>query len=183
MGSCMELKSKGGDIMFDMLKKPFTPALVFVVTTMYRGVCNGAPITWVTPVSYDPPSIMISVKKESDTARNIADSGRFVVQTVPASYYQEIHNMAAPYPRSISEPLDQGLELVKKDFLSIPSLAIAIDVLHCSTDTITVTGDHFQIFGDVHHHEHVVEYTNKLMYLYGTIYCNCYGKLFEAKPY
>ena len=166
-----------------MFKEWFCPTIVFVVTTMYKGVTNGAPITWVTPVSYDPLSLMISVKQESDTAKNILDNGKFMLQTVPPYVFQEVHNMAAPYPRTISEPVDQGLEIVKENVLSVPRLSIAVDFFECFTDRIMETGDHYQIFADIRSYSCSPVRTAKLMVIKDLVYTDGQGTLFKAKPY
>lgn len=132
---------------------PF-PTLVYVVTTMYRGVTNAAPITWVSPISYEPPLIMISVKKESDTVRNIMNNGKFVVQTVPYHMAQKIHNMAKSYPRDISELSEQKLATVKESILSVPRLVLATDWYECVSKTIHMYGnDHCQVIGKVKHYK------------------------------
>lgn len=166
---------------------PF-PTLVAVVTTMYRGVTNAAPITWFSPISYEPPLIIIAVKKESDTAKNIVDNGKFVLQTVPHFLAQKIHNMAKSYPRNISEAEEQGLELVKETVLSVPHLEQANDWFECQCKSVHIMGnDHYQFVGEVISHRinnSITPFFNgSLIYCGGLYYTRGIDEMLKVNPY
>lgn len=169
------------------------PAVVAVVTTLYMGIVNAAPITWFSPISYDPPYLMISVKKESDTAQNIIDSNKFTLQTVPYYVAQQVHNMAYDYPRDVSEIEmtkkslhTHQLSVEKSNVLSVPHLTLAHNWYECISKSMhTIGNDHYQFVGEVVGGHCSSGSIYGLLHFgeleYGTVGAN--GIIFEVDPY
>lgn len=134
-----------------MFKDKLLPTLVSVVTTMYEGVVNAAPITWFSPCSYDPPLIMLAVKYESDTFKNIVKEREFVLQTFPMYDAQEVHNLAKKLPQNESEIDESDFTLTKSEKVQVPRITECKEWYECEavqtgrTDSKT----HFIIIGKV----------------------------------
>jgi flavin reductase (DIM6/NTAB) family NADH-FMN oxidoreductase RutF len=171
-----------------MFKNGPFPALVVVVTTMHEGITNAAPITWFSPISYDPPLLVISVKKESDTSQNIIENEKFVVQTVPYFLAQKVHNMAKSYPRNVSELEEQGLEFVKETIISVPRLEQANDWFECDLNMWSSLGkDHYQFVGEVVNYKinnSITPFFNaSLMHYGGLQYTRMIDDMIKVDPY
>lgn len=85
-------------------KRFFSPNVVYLLVT--RGVknyVNVAPVTWITPLSYDPAAIVVCLKKKSDSARNIRKFRDFSICVPDKSKVQDVHNCAKPLPYGKSE--------------------------------------------------------------------------------
>jgi flavin reductase (DIM6/NTAB) family NADH-FMN oxidoreductase RutF len=170
----------------NILKLGPYPTLVAVVTTMYRDVVNAAPITWFTPCSYDPPMMLICVKRGSDTLENILDTSQFVLQTVP--YYDafDVHRMAKKLPRGKSEI--ENMATYKSEFVIVTRLFIAQQWYECVTSKkyiSTVGKTHVQIVGQIMNEttDSFSEHTNTLLYCGGLTY-TCDGQdCIDVEPY
>ena len=120
--------------MMDVFKRGPLPTLVAVVTTEHNGVVNAAPVTWFTPCSYEPPMLMVALKKGRDTIKNIEATRQFVLQTVPFEHAQKVHNLARQLPYGQSEVEYEGLEVVKSQTVSVPRLKMAVQWFECFVD-------------------------------------------------
>jgi len=132
-----------------LLKKGPLPTLVAVVTTKYNGVVNAAPVTWFTPCSYEPPRLALATKVESDTSANIRDTGQFVLQTVPFTDAQVVHNLARKLSRGESEVEYEGLEVVKSEFVDVPRLKIALQWFECRLEQVISCDTHYLWIAEV----------------------------------
>ena len=131
------------------------PMTVGVITTLHGlhgDVVNAAPVTWFTPVSYEPPLMLIALKREKDSKKNIEEMGEFVLQTVPFDCIQKVHNLARGLPRNESEVEYEGLEVVKSKHVHVPRLKIALQWFECIVNPMTIHTwglTHAQIIGRV----------------------------------
>ncbi len=171
--------------MAHVFKQGPIPTLVAVVTTMHNGIVNSAPVTWFTPCSYTPAMIMVALKKDNDTIKNIEDTEEFVIQTVEETCFQDVHNMAKTLPRTESE-LDQdnvNVATVDSKKVKVPRLNIAVQWYECKLVTIREIGDtHKQVFAEVVNHG--TDKSNPLLYCTQSLYLMCStGEFVEAEKY
>ncbi len=129
---------------------PF-PALVGVITTLYEGTINAAPFTWFTPCSYDPPLLMVALKEETDTLKNILLNKEFVLQTMPDHYCNEVHQCAKKLPRNVSELDHVDLGYKASSVVSPPRLFGAAQWYECVfvPPVVSMAKSHKCIFGEV----------------------------------
>lgn len=86
------------------------PKVVHLVTTVDgRGRINAAPMSWVTPVSDDPPLILVAAWYESDTYRNVEETGELVLNVVPKELKDKALVCAEDFPRGVNELEKAGL--------------------------------------------------------------------------
>ena len=87
---------------YKLMVNLIVPRPIALVTTLgTSGVVNAAPFSVFNMVGEDPPLVMVSVNKLADggckdTARNIRDTGEFVVHIVDEDSAAQMDATAAP---------------------------------------------------------------------------------------
>lgn len=109
--------------------------IAFVTSLSENGVLNGAPFSYFNIVSSNPPLISLSVQrlngKRKDAARNIIQSGEFVVHIVDEDNVKKINETAASLPANESEIELAKLTPVKSDKVSVPGIKEAKVRMEC----------------------------------------------------
>ena len=87
--------------------------IAFVTTVGSNYVVNAAPFSWFNAVCSSPPILSISIARRGnelkDTARNIRDTGEFVVNICPRLLAPEVSLAAGDWPADVSEVVLTGL--------------------------------------------------------------------------
>lgn len=100
--------------------------IALVTTQSNEGVLNGAPFSYFSIVSSNPPMISLSVgRKEGnlkDTARNIYDKEQFVVHIVDDQNLVQVNATAATLSPSESEIELVGMTPVESSLISVPGV-------------------------------------------------------------
>ncbi|EGA91339.1 nitrilotriacetate monooxygenase component B [Planococcus donghaensis MPA1U2] len=100
--------------------------IAFITTQSESGVVNGAPFSYFNIVSSNPPMVSVSIQRPAgklkDTARNIYDTGEFVVHIVDDKNVAQINETAATLPPSESEVEKVNLTLVPSTEISVPGV-------------------------------------------------------------
>lgn len=100
--------------------------IAFVTTKSDEGVINGAPFSYFNIVSSNPPMISISISRKNgqlkDTARNIYQSGEFVVHIVDQENVKQINETAASLPPNESELEIANFTQVRSDLINVPGI-------------------------------------------------------------
>jgi flavin reductase (DIM6/NTAB) family NADH-FMN oxidoreductase RutF len=109
--------------------------IAFVTTASEDGVLNGAPFSYFNIVSSNPPMISLSIQrsggKQKDTARNILESGEFVVHIVDEQNVEKINQTAASLASDESEVELAQLTPVKSVKVSVPGVKEAKVRMEC----------------------------------------------------
>jgi flavin reductase (DIM6/NTAB) family NADH-FMN oxidoreductase RutF len=109
--------------------------IAFVTTASKDGVLNGAPFSYFNIVSSNPPMISLSIQrsggKQKDTARNILESGEFVVHIVDEQNVGKINQTAASLAPDESEVELAQLTPVKSVKVSVPGVKEAKVRMEC----------------------------------------------------
>src|SRR5690606_20166550 len=109
--------------------------VAFVTSLSKDGVLNGAPFSYFNIVSSNPPLISLSVQRSKgerkDTARNIIQTGEFVVHIVDEDHVKKINETAASLPADESEIEYAGLTPVKSDIVSVAGIKEAKIRMEC----------------------------------------------------
>lgn len=109
--------------------------IAFVTTASEDGVLNGAPFSYFNIVSSNPPMISLSIQrsggKQKDTARNILESGEFVVHIVDEQNVEKINQTAASLAPDESEVELAQLTPVKSVKVSVPGVKEAKVRMEC----------------------------------------------------
>ena len=93
---------------YKLLVGSIIPRLIAFVTTQSEdGIVNGAPFSYFTIVSSNPPMVSLAIQRQNghlkDTARNIYSNDQFVVHIVDGDNVAKINETAASLPETESE--------------------------------------------------------------------------------
>jgi flavin reductase (DIM6/NTAB) family NADH-FMN oxidoreductase RutF len=136
------------------------PRPIALVTTRSRaGAVNAAPFSFFNVLSDDPPLVIVSVDGREDdpgvpkdTARNIRDTGEFVVNLVDEALVPAMTVCAIDFPAGVDETAAAGLELAPAAAVKAPRLAAAPVQLECREWRTTALPDaRALILGEVVH--------------------------------
>ena len=97
--------------------------IAFVTSVSHAGVLNGAPFSYFSVVSSEPPLLSISIRKEGnepkDTLRNILQKNEFVIHIVSKNYLEAVNQSSFQYPQSVSEIEVTGLTTIKSHRIDV----------------------------------------------------------------
>ncbi|WP_102261118.1 flavin reductase family protein [Mesobacillus jeotgali] len=109
--------------------------IAFVTTISKDGIVNGAPFSYFNIVSSNPPMVSLSIQRsggnQKDTARNILESGEFVVHIVDEHNDEKINQTAASLAPDQSEVELAKLTLIDSVKLSVPGVKEAKIRMEC----------------------------------------------------
>lgn len=109
--------------------------IAFVTSLSEEGRVNGAPFSYFSIVSIDPPLISLSIQRNQgqmkDTARNILREKAFVVQGVDGPLLEKANAASAPYGPEESEIDALNLKTVQSKKISVPGILGAPYNMEC----------------------------------------------------
>jgi len=124
---------------------------VCISTMSPEGISNLGPYSFVSPVSFEPPVIGVSVGKGKDTILNARQTGDFVVVPLTKSWMKEGIRSEMSLGRDQSEFEEVGLQRVISKKVKSPGVKEAPVNIECEYwDEIRV-GDHIWLLGKVVH--------------------------------
>lgn len=134
----MQIAAEGLDAeaAYKLLVGSVVPRPIAWVTTMSRaGRVNAAPFSAFTFVSNKPPMVGVSIGRKAgalkDTARNILDTGEFVVNIANESQLETLHLTAQEFPDTVSEIDALAIEVAASTLISPPRIADAPVSFEC----------------------------------------------------
>jgi flavin reductase (DIM6/NTAB) family NADH-FMN oxidoreductase RutF len=127
-----------------------SPRVVTLITTVnsLKGV-NAAPVDFVSPVSIDPPIVMISLRSTRKTYENIREKREFVINILSRQYADEVLRCAARYPPGINKLEQVGLHSYSSVIVKTPRVKEAKIWIECKLHDERIVGDHVAIFAQV----------------------------------
>jgi flavin reductase (DIM6/NTAB) family NADH-FMN oxidoreductase RutF len=134
------------DLGYKLLTSTITPRPIAWVSTLGQtGVVNVAPYSFFNAMGHTPPVVALGLLRDAsrgfkDTARNILDSGEFVVNLVPEGMMQEMSATSAALPPEESELEAAGLRAAPSTHIRPPRLADSPVSFECVTHAAVVTG-------------------------------------------
>lgn len=103
--------------------------------------------SWVSPVGEEPPSLMISVDKESLTSELIEAHGEFTVNVIPASLLDKLYYVGSRSGREVDKSSVFGA--VKGERVKAPVVSEAMGVIECRLMKKLDMGDVNLFIGEV----------------------------------
>jgi flavin reductase (DIM6/NTAB) family NADH-FMN oxidoreductase RutF len=101
--------------------------IAFVTTLSQHGVLNGAPFSYFSIVSSNPPLLSVSVQRRNgemkDTSRNAIETGELVIHIVDEANVEGINQTAATMPPNDSEVAFAGLTPINSEAVKVPGIA------------------------------------------------------------
>jgi flavin reductase (DIM6/NTAB) family NADH-FMN oxidoreductase RutF len=126
-----------------------TPGVVGLVTTDYRGRQDVATLSWLAPVSREPPLVAIAVHPSTLSHDMIKRSGEFVVN-IPN---RDVINQVVTCGRFSGNDLDKfdrtGLAMTEAAVVRAPLISQCIGHLECAVVNAFQPGDHTIYIGQV----------------------------------
>lgn len=121
----------------------------WVSTRSVDGVDNLAPHSFYQLVSTNPPIVMISTMGEKDTARNVKETGEFVVCGSTMELIEQINVTGIDFEAGISEFDVAGLTREPSDVVAPFRVAESPYALECRCTDMFEMGNGIVIFGEV----------------------------------
>lgn len=130
---------------YKLLIGSIIPRPIALITTLSReGVLNAAPFSYFNIVTADPPMISVSIQRKNgaykDTARNMIQSGEFVVHIADEDYLEAMNKTAASLPPDASEADFANLKQVKSEKIRVPGIAEAKIRMECVLERAVTLG-------------------------------------------
>lgn len=144
----MELDPR--DLAAEAAYKLFTGSVVprpiaWVTTLSPEGIVNAAPFSGFTMAAMRPPMVLINCSQaggvKKDTARNIAATGCFTVNTVNAALLGRMHASSARYPAGVSEVEVLDIATAPGRRIPVPRIAASPVSMECRLVSIMEFGD------------------------------------------
>lgn len=119
--------------------------IAWVVTQDASGVVNAAPFSFFNVMGSAPPTVAIGILGDpergfKDTARNVLDTGEFVVNLVPERLVEAMNVTAIDAPRGLDELRLAGLATSPSARVRPPRIAESPVSFECVTLSSVVTG-------------------------------------------
>lgn len=127
-----------------------SPRIVTLITTVNSlKVVNAAPMDFTSPVSFDPPMMMICLKPMIRTYQNIEEKKEFVINILSRQYADEVLRCATRYPNGINKLEQVGLNTFSSVIVKPPRIKEAKIWIECKYVDEKSVGDHVAVFGQV----------------------------------
>jgi flavin reductase (DIM6/NTAB) family NADH-FMN oxidoreductase RutF len=118
--------------------------VAWITTKGLNGVVNAAPFSSYNYVATDPPMLAVNIAERSgvlkDTARNILETGEFVINVSDEDSLDQMHASAQEYPPETSETDVLGIELLSSRLVKVPRIACSPVQMECKLDQKVVLG-------------------------------------------
>lgn len=136
---------------YRMITSCVAPRPIAWITSQNRdGLINVAPFSSYNYVASDPPMVGVNISsregKLKDTARNIVETGEFVVNVPDEASLEVMHLTSAEYGPDESEAETHAISLTASHFVRPPRIATTPIQLECRLDQKVVLGEGFNTF-------------------------------------
>lgn len=118
--------------------------VAWITTRSKDGVVNAAPFSSYNYVAHSPPMVAVNIGTKDgqlkDTARNIVETGEFVVNVATFDAMDLMHGCSADYPSETSEVEALGIELIPGERIAVPRVAISPIQMECRLERAITLG-------------------------------------------
>lgn len=141
-----DLDTVSTSIAYKLLAATVMPRpIAWVVTQDATGTVNAAPYSFFNVMGSAPPTIALGMLADpargmKDSARNILDTGEFVVCLVPEHLAAAANLTAIDAPRGVDELALAGLATLPSSHVAPPRIAESPVAFECRTHTTVETG-------------------------------------------
>lgn len=120
--------------------------IAWISTKSADGVVNVAPFSSFNYVAHSPPMLAVNITLNDaggikDTARNIRETGEFVVNIATLSTLDLMHESSAEYSGDISEAQRLGIALEPGTRVAVPRVAASPIQMECVSSQIVPLGN------------------------------------------
>jgi len=126
------------------------PRLTAVVTTLNSlDAVNACVVSFISPVSFKPPMLMISLAPVRHSYENISQTKEFVVNILGKEHIDQLLMCARRYQEGVNKLQQAGLRWYSSKLVKPPRIREAKAWVECKVVEERKMGDHVAIFGDV----------------------------------
>ncbi len=144
-------------LIYNLLIGLVAPRPIALVTTLSSsGILNAAPFSAYNYLAVDPPVVGLGVANRpgpglipKDTARNIRETGEFVVNIVTEEIAEKMNLCSKGFPPEMDETVEAGLVTQPSTVVKVPQLAESPASLECQEITTLEIGHSRVILGKV----------------------------------
>jgi len=122
---------------------------VLVTTVDLQGRADVFPMSFISPVSFDPPLLMLAVGTNKHSYWNIIQKRQFVVNIPNESMLDKIWAAGDKWDPEISKIERAGLKTSKADIVTPPLLPECAISFECYVNDAKKYGDHVIVIGEV----------------------------------
>jgi flavin reductase (DIM6/NTAB) family NADH-FMN oxidoreductase RutF len=122
---------------------------VLVSTVDKNGNSNAAPVSFISPLSAEPPLVMIALRPERHTLANIRETKDFVLNLPQEELINQVMICSKPFPQGVSEIKEAKLTEIKAKTVSSPRIAECLAWIECKFSAEHLAGDHQLIIGEI----------------------------------
>ncbi len=105
--------------------------IAWVSSLSASGVPNLAPFSQFTNLSFDPPHILISARANTDTARNVNQTGEFVINMATLALKDAVNATSAVVEPDVDEAVLAGLEMLPSKLVKPKRVAASPVQMEC----------------------------------------------------
>ena len=109
--------------------------IAWITTRSKAGVVNAAPFSSYNYVAHSPPMVAVNIGSRDgalkDTARNIMETGEFVVNVATFDVMEAMHGCSAEFPPDASEAEALGIALLPSQHVQPPRVAASPIQMEC----------------------------------------------------
>jgi flavin reductase (DIM6/NTAB) family NADH-FMN oxidoreductase RutF len=127
-----------------------SPRVVLLITTLNsKGSTNAAPVSFATPISFNPPIVLISLAPVRHTYKNILETKEFVINILSKEYLDQVLRCAIPHQEGINKLQQAGLKSYSSKIVKPPRVKEAKAWIECRFLEERRFGDHMAVLGEV----------------------------------
>lgn len=151
-----DLQGEHADRAYNILSSLVTPRPIALITTINgAGVVNAAPFSFFNVFGSNPPMIAVAPGNRApgvlkDTAKNIRETGEFVVNLVDEAIAQQMVRCSDGLPPEESEISHSGFTKAPSVVVKCPSIAEAPVAMECREHATIEVGTNRLVVGIVH---------------------------------
>lgn len=142
-----------GDLYRFMISVVVPRPIAFVSTVSTAGALNVAPFSYFNAITNQPPLLGISVNRRAgvpkDTARNIEQTGEFVVNTVDEALGARMVEASGDWPEDVDEFALTGLTPVASDLVRPPRVGESPISMECRLYKLIELGATCLVVGEI----------------------------------
>jgi len=113
-----------------------------LAVAQYGGPPNIVTLSWCSPVSLEPPLVMIAVSPRRYSHALIADSGELTLNVPPWSRLAEVHFCGTVSGRDVDKFAECDFEPLPSLTVAPPGIGEALATLECGVEAAHTAGDH-----------------------------------------
>ncbi|MEO8538856.1 MAG: flavin reductase family protein, partial [bacterium] len=130
-------------------RRMLNPGPVAIVTTMWRGMANAAPIAWCAPLSMAPPMVGIVVHPNRHTADMIRYSDGFAINIPGPQLVRQTAFLGSMSGLNNNKLESAGLSLFNPMSIDAPLIEGCLAWIECTLQDVVRMGDHSLFVGNV----------------------------------